>query len=64
MGRRFIFCPTCKTLTWARRKGNQCFCTGCGNEIPQNVSAPQPENFTMMKDHISYPEISRTGGLT
>ena len=62
MGRRFMTCPNCDKLTWARRKGNQCFCLRCHNEIPQNGSA-QPDNFTMIKDHISYPEINKTGGV-
>jgi len=64
MGRRFIFCPTCNKLTWARRKGHQCFCLRCRKEILENGSAPQADNFTMMEDHVSYPEINRTGGVS
>jgi len=66
MGRRFMYCPTCRRLSWARtdRKTGRCFCTKCGNEIPtmENISL-EPDNFSIMKDHISYPEISKTGGL-
>jgi len=66
MGRRFMTCPNCNKLTWARRKGNRCFCLRCHKEIPQieNGSTPQPDNFTMIRDHISYPEINRTGGVS
>jgi len=64
MGRRFMTCPNCNKLTWARRKGNQCFCMRCHKEIPQNCSVPCLDNFSITEDHISYPEISRTGGLS
>jgi len=63
MGRRFMTCPNCKKLTWARRNGKKYTCLQCGKEIYENVSTPQPDNFTMMKHHSSYPEISKTGGL-
>jgi len=69
MGRRFMTCPNCNKLTLARRKGNKYFCLRCHKEIPEpnnnssSISTPQPDNFTMIRDHTSYPEISRTGGL-
>jgi len=65
MGRRLMYCPKCDRFTCARRIGTRYFCRHCRKEILEtgNISTPLLVNFTVVKDHISYPELNRTGAL-